>query len=86
MLIRTLRCLLIAATVSAQARHEAGLELVLRADAPGTVDAEELVLQRLGYAVAMTGPQVVAAIRNSIYGNVAVTQVEWASNTAVIVS
>lgn len=70
---------------AAQAQREAGLELVLLADASGSIDAEELAFQRQGYAVAMTDPLVISAIRNSIYGNVAVTYVEWATNTAVVV-
>lgn len=69
----------------AQTPREAGLELVLLADASGSIDAEELAFQRQGYALAMTDPQVLAAIENSLYGNIAVTYVEWASNTAVVV-
>ena len=85
MLTRFLLCLLLATPLAAQTQREAGLELVLLADASGAIDPEELVCQRQGYAVAMTDPAVVAAIQNSIYGNVAVTYVEWASNTAVVV-
>lgn len=70
---------------TAQTQREAGLELVLLADASGSIDAEELAFQRQGYAQAMTDPLVISAIRNSIYGNVAVTYVEWATNTAVVV-
>ncbi|QPH55175.1 DUF1194 domain-containing protein [Pontivivens ytuae] len=68
----------------AQEQREAGLELVLLADASGSIDAEELAFQRQGYALAMTDPSVINAIQNSIYGTVAVTYVEWAANTAVI--
>ncbi len=71
--------------VQAQTQREAGLELVLLADASGSIDAEELAFQRQGYAQAMTDPLVISAIRNSIYGNVAVTYVEWATNTDVVV-
>lgn len=69
----------------AQTQREAGLELVLLADASGSIDAEELAFQRQGYAMAMTDPQVIQAIESSIYGSVAVSYVEWASNTAVVV-
>ncbi|MFL4471754.1 DUF1194 domain-containing protein [Tateyamaria armeniaca] len=85
MLVRLLLCLALAAPAIAQSPREAGLELVLLADASGSIDAEELAFQRQGYALAMTDPAVVAAIENSIYGTVAVTYVEWASNTAVVV-
>lgn len=85
MVLRLLFCLLLAGPVAAQSQREAGLELVLLADASGSIDAEELAFQRQGYAQAITDPQIIAAIQNSIYGNVAVTYVEWASNTAVVV-
>ena len=78
-------CLLFAGQVVAQTQREVGLELVLLADASGSIDAEELAFQRQGYALAMTDPQVLSAIENSLYGNVAVAYVEWASNTAVVV-
>ena len=68
-----------------QTTREAGLELVLLADASGSIDHDELVFQRQGYALAMTDPEVIKAIQNSLYGNVAVTYVEWATNTAVVV-
>jgi hypothetical protein len=74
-----------ASPLVAQTRQEAGLELVLLADASGSIDAEELAFQRQGYAQAITSDAVIAAIANSIYGNVAVTYVEWASNTGVVV-
>jgi hypothetical protein len=80
-----LLCLGFAAPLAAQAQREAGLELVLLADASGSIDQEELLFQRQGYALAITDPRVIAAIEGSIYGNVAVTYVEWASNTAVVV-
>lgn len=76
---------LCAGGAQAQSQVEVGLELVLLADASGSIDAEELVFQRQGYAQAMTEPDVIAAITGSLFGNVAVTYVEWASNTAVVV-
>ncbi|MEL6450766.1 MAG: DUF1194 domain-containing protein [Pseudomonadota bacterium] len=87
--IPALACLLLGSTATAQTdyvpQREAGLELVLLADASGSIDSEELAFQRQGYALAMTDPQVIGAIQNSIYGNVAVTYVEWATNTAQVV-
>lgn len=77
--------MLLTPPLSAQTQREAGLELVLLADASGSIDSEELAFQRQGYALAITDPEVVAAITSSLYGNVAVTYVEWASNTAVVV-
>lgn len=65
--------------------QDTDLELVLMADASGSIDPDELRLQRQGYAVAMTDPDVIAAIRNTAYGSIAVTYVEWAANQAVVV-
>ncbi|SEW23724.1 Protein of unknown function [Cognatiyoonia koreensis] len=76
--------LFLAGPLQAQQR-EAGLELVLLADGSGSIDAEELVFQRQGYAAAITNPEVLTAIQTSLYGSIAVTYVEWATNTAVVV-
>ena len=77
--------LLVPTLAAAQEGREVGLELVLLADASGSIDGDELAFQRQGYAQAITNPDVISAIRNSPYGNIAVTYVEWASNTAVVV-
>ncbi|MEL7345435.1 MAG: DUF1194 domain-containing protein [Pseudomonadota bacterium] len=73
--------LLIAAPVAAQ---DVDLELVLLADASGSMSADEVLFQRQGYAQAMTDPQVVEAITNTAYGKIAVVYVEWAGNQAVV--
>ena len=65
--------------------QDTDLELVLLADASGSIDQREIDLQRQGYALAMTDPEVLAAIANTAYGEIAVTYVEWAANTAVVV-
>lgn len=85
MIFRLCLVLLLALPAVTQAQQEVGLKLVLLADASGSIDAEELAFQRQGYALAMTDPEVVSAIQSSLYGNIAVTYVEWASNTAVVV-
>lgn len=64
--------------------QDTDLELVLLADASGSIDASEIALQRQGYAQAITDPAVLAAIRNTAYGTIAVTYVEWAANQAVV--
>lgn len=59
---------------------EVDLELVLLADASGSIDDGEIRLQRQGYAEAMRDPEVLWAIRNGgALGRIAVTYVEWAS-------
>ena len=85
--MRVLACLicLLAGPALAETRQEVGLELVLLADASGSIDDMELSFQRQGYASAITDPEVLKAIQDSLYGNVAVTYVERATNTAVVV-
>lgn len=67
---------LLAAPAHAQ---DVELELVLLADASGSIDMEETRFQRQGYATAITDPEVLAAIANTAYGSIAVTYVEWAA-------
>lgn len=66
------------------AAQDTDLELVLLADASGSIDASEIAFQREGYAAAITDPDVLAAIANTAYGSIAVTYVEWAANQAVV--
>lgn len=63
---------------TAAAQTEVDLELVLLADATGSIDNAEIRFQRQGYAEAITDPAVISAIRNTAYGRIAVTYVEWA--------
>ncbi|MEC3862527.1 DUF1194 domain-containing protein [Mesobacterium sp. TK19101] len=65
--------------------QDTDLELVLLADASGSIDQSEIDLQRQGYAQALTDPEVLAAIANTAYGEIAVTYVEWAANQVVVV-
>ncbi|SLN47518.1 DUF1194 domain-containing protein [Roseisalinus antarcticus] len=65
--------------------QDTDLELVLLADASGSIDAGEIAFQRQGYAEAMTDPAVLAAIADTAYGSIAVTYIEWAQNQAVVV-
>ncbi|MCW2308783.1 DUF1194 domain-containing protein [Rhodobium gokarnense] len=72
--------LFLAALALAPARAaatEVALELVLLADATGSIDNEEIRFQRKGYAEAITDPAVITAIRNTPHGQIAVTYVEW---------
>ncbi|MCR8547372.1 DUF1194 domain-containing protein [Salipiger sp. P9] len=73
---------LLAAPAAAQ---DTDLELVLLADASGSITPAELMFQREGYAQAITDPEVLAAIGNTAYGEIAVTYVEWAANQAQVV-
>jgi hypothetical protein len=66
------------------AAQEVDLELVLLADASGSITEGEIRFQREGYAAAITHPDVLAAIRSNLTGSIAVTYVEWAANQAVV--
>lgn len=65
--------------------QEVDLELVLLADASGSIDQEEVEFQRQGYATAITHPDVLYAISSTLTGTIAVTYVEWAANQALVV-
>ncbi|MDO9640072.1 MAG: DUF1194 domain-containing protein [Pseudotabrizicola sp.] len=65
--------------------QEVDLELVLLADASGSIDQEEIDFQRQGYASALTHPDVLYAISSTLTGTIAVTYVEWAANQGVVV-
>ena len=67
------------------AAEEVDLELVLLADASGSITESEILFQRQGYADAITDPAVLSAIAGTNHGAIAVTYVEWAANTAVVV-
>jgi len=54
------------------------VELVLAADISLSMSPDELQVQRRGYALALTDPQVLAAIADGAYGRIAVTYFEWA--------
>ncbi len=53
------------------------LELVLAADASGSIDTEERRLQRHGYAQAITHPRILQALGSGYYQSIALTYVEW---------
>jgi len=59
------------------ALEEVDLELVILADASGSIDEAEIQFQRQGYADAITHRDVLAAIARGIRGRIAVTYVEW---------
>ena len=71
-----LSLLVLSAPLAAQ---DVELELVLLADASGSIDPAEIEFQRIGYAEAITDQRVIRAIQETAYGRIAVTYVEWAS-------
>ena len=62
----------------AVAGESVDLELVLLVDASCSIDDGELRFQREGYAVAITHPDVLAAISHGYLQRIAVIFVEWA--------
>ena len=80
---------LVAASVAAHAgaAERVDLELVLLADASGSIDDSEIHFQRQGYAAAITHPETLGAIAQGYDQRIAVTYVEWggASSQNVVV-
>lgn len=68
-----------AATVAVPARaaEPVDVALVLAADASGSIDPDEYRLQKEGIAEAVSDPRVLAGIRSSPLGRVALAYVEW---------
>ena len=72
----------LAGTTPALAQTEIDLELVLLADATGSIDDAEIRFQRQGYAEAITSKEVLQAIDSGFLGAIAVTYVEWGDFTS----
>ncbi len=80
------RCALALATlaampVGAAAQEPVDLELVLAVDVSSSVDDDEYFLQIYGLAQAFRHPDVVAAIRNTGAGGVAVSLLQWSDSS-----
>jgi hypothetical protein len=67
----------LSAAAAAQDVRSVDLELVLLADASGSIDDAEIRFQRQGYAAAITHPEVLWAIAQGYDRRIAVTYVEW---------
>jgi hypothetical protein len=68
---------LLLAAGPARAAEPVDLELVLAADASGSIDEGEIRLQREGYAGALISGEILQAIGVGYLGRIAVTYVEW---------
>ena len=53
------------------------LELVFAADGSGSIDDDELLLQRQGYADALRDRRVLEAVTSGRWGKIAVNYIEW---------
>lgn len=67
----------LAAPALAQGPVPVDVVLALAADGSGSIDDDELRLQRQGYADALASPEVLAAIRAGTHGALAVIYTEW---------
>lgn len=74
--------LLLAGPGAAAAAEQVDLELVLAADASGSIDDAEIRFQREGYAAAITSGEILDAIRVGYLGRIAVTYVEWGDQSS----
>ena len=72
-----LACLIAVPGLAAANTETVDLELVLAVDVSRSMDIEEQILQRDGYAAAFRHPEVLAAIASGPLGRIAVTYVEW---------
>lgn len=75
--MRTMLIALLVAFAFPALAEEVDVELVLAADGSGSIDNDELALQRRGYAEAITSAEVLAAIGAGPVGSIAITYVEW---------
>jgi Protein of unknown function (DUF1194) len=72
-----LAALVMAPTVVAWAAEPVDLLLVLASDVSRSVDHPKFLLQREGYATAISDPQVLEAIKSGPHQKIAVCFVEW---------
>ena len=82
-MIGLVRCLLalaalvLAPTQLSRAAEQVDLLLVLSSDVSRSVDHPKFLLQREGYAAAISDPQVMDAIKSGPHQRIAVCFVEW---------
>ncbi|MFM1816806.1 MAG: hypothetical protein RLZ98_3501 [Pseudomonadota bacterium] len=74
LILSVIACLL---CVPVRAAEKVDLELVLLADASGSIDEAETRFQREGYAAAFAHRDVLSAIASGFHRRIAVTFVEW---------
>jgi hypothetical protein len=78
LLLRTALALLALALIQlVPATAQVDLLLVLAADVSRSVDHQKYMLQKDGYAAAISNPQVLEAIRSGTHGKIALNFLEW---------
>ena len=81
--ILTLPILMLSAIAPVSAQEKVDLELVLAADGSGSIDDEELALQRQGYADAVNDPKILSLMTGGLYEKTAILYVEWGAWNSV---
>jgi hypothetical protein len=66
----------------AHADEAVDLLLVLAADVSRSIDQPKFMLQRQGYAAALSDPRVLAAIQGGTRGRIALCLIEWSGSSA----
>lgn len=79
---RAFLILLLALWPLAAPAEEVDVELVLAADGSGSIDDDELALQREGYASAIESEEFLNVVRSGAYGAVAIAYMEWGGPTS----
>jgi hypothetical protein len=69
-------------SVQAQRPVDVDVMLALAADGSGSIDNDELRLQREGYGEALTSAEVLSVIAKGVHGAIAVIYTEWGGPTS----
>ncbi|MCZ8314100.1 DUF1194 domain-containing protein [Phreatobacter sp.] len=72
----------LAGGAAAQRPVDVDVMLALAADGSGSIDNDELRLQREGYGEALASPEVLSVIAKGIHGAIAVIYTEWGGPTS----
>lgn len=71
------------APAAGQKKTPVDLELSLVVDASGSIDQEEIQLQRQGYASAIANPQVLKTISSGFLRSIAISYIEFAADGCI---
>jgi len=74
---------LLTSPAEAQRKTSVDLELSFVVDASGSIDQEEMQLQRQGYASALVNPEVLKAIDSGFLRSIAVSYIEFAADGCI---
>ena len=74
---------LLTSPADAQRKTSVDLELSFVVDASGSIDQEEMQLQRQGYANALVNPDVLKAIDSGFLRSIAVSYIEFAADGCI---